>query len=65
MLEMAKAYDKGISTYEFRKSLMSDLQFIFDMKDAKAKIGEEMKKEKDQEVKVENALRLIRSGSRL
>ncbi len=56
MLEMEKAWNKGISPYQFRKSLMSDLQFIFDMKKAKAKLREEQK----QQLKVQKMQQQLR-----
>ncbi len=65
MLEMEKAWDKGISPYQFRKSRMDDLNFIFEMKAASREMEKEMKKDKEHEANVKKTLNLIRSGPKL
>ena len=57
-IEMAQAYENGISPYHFRKSEMADINFIIAYKDARAKVGE--KKEREQ--KVLQAMENLKNG---
>jgi len=62
MLEMEKAWHKGISPYQFRKSRMDDLDFIFDMRKAKQKIKEENARQMRAENLKNQLARGIRNG---
>jgi len=62
LLEMALAYDKGISPCEFRKCKVSDLNFIAELRDARAKKRKLIQEEKEHEMKVEQMMRMMQNG---
>lgn len=56
MLEMRKAWKHGISPYQFRKTAMDDLNFIFEMDKAERTINKKLKSKTDQDNKVKEAM---------
>jgi len=57
MLEMERAYQKGISPYQFRKSDISDIRFIIDYNDIKRK----MQQQKKHDRRVQAAMEAIKT----
>jgi len=55
---MHKAWHRGISTAEFRKSLTSDLNFIFELD----KVYELKQEEKEREQQIQNAMNQLKSN---
>ena len=60
MLMMDKAWARGISTIEFRKADMSDLRFIMEMEDMRAKKREDM----EHNQKIKQAMNAMKGGMR-
>lgn len=58
MLEMARAYEKGISPYEFRKSWMSDINFLMDYQEAL----NILKEKREHAAKVNQAMEMLKNG---
>jgi hypothetical protein len=62
MIEMAKAWDKGINTKEFKKTDMSDLNFIIDFRNAVNDSTEKKVDEQNRENKIMAAMQGLKNG---